>query len=211
MKPNRLLFYILNLSTSKRKTQSPTTRRAPAQVQTANTIHASPQAATAAPAPAPGVVGVRGTQPAGPSKEVEYVREADDAGQPPAGILPGHRGGRHGAGGRDGRVRGAMRVGAGAGHCVGCDGGRRGDGYGGRRTVGRVDDPHAVGARGDEFGHRVRERRRLRDVEDGDRVLTVVHAAFRQDHGDEVDARRAEQWERGGLREKLKGLWSVCA
>lgn len=40
-------------------------------------------------------------------------------------------------------------------------------------------------------------------VEDRDRVSAVVHAAFGEDDGDEVDAGRAEEWEGGGLRKEL--------
>ena len=40
----------------------------------------------------------------------------------------------------------------------------------------------------DKFGYCVSKRRVWAYVEDGERVLTIVHAAGGKDHGDEVDA-----------------------
>lgn len=41
------------------------------------------------------------------------------------------------------------------------------------------------------------------DVENWKRVFAVVHAAFGEDDRNEVDAGGSEEWERGGLGEKL--------
>ena len=53
---------------------------------------------------------------------------------------------------------------------------------------GGVDDPHAVGAGGAEFGDGVGEGAEEGDVEDGVGVLAVRYAAFGEDDADEVDA-----------------------
>lgn len=62
--------------------------------------------------------------------------------------------------------------------------GRRGRGLG---------DPHAVGAGGDEFGDGVGEGAVGGDVEDRVGVFAVLHAAFGEDDGDEVDAGGGEE------------------
>ena len=63
--------------------------------------------------------------------------------------------------------------------------GARGDAGGGR---GRVDDPESVGASGAELRDSVRQGAEGRDMEDGIGVFAVLHAAFGEDDGDEVDA-----------------------
>lgn len=42
------------------------------------------------------------------------------------------------------------------------------------------------------------------DVKDGEGVLAVVHAALREDDGDEVDAGGAEEGKGGGFCEELR-------
>lgn len=66
-----------------------------------------------------------------------------------------------------------------------------------------VDNPHAMGASGDEFGDSVSEGRLGSDVEDGIRILAVVHATLRENDGDEVDARRVEQRQGGCVGQQL--------
>nr|POE93285.1 hypothetical protein CFP56_19297 [Quercus suber] len=138
-------------------------------------------AGAAAPAPAPHLLGIPGRQAADAGQEVEHVRQADDAREP-----TGHAGPRQLRGAdADARVCARVRraqgglVADGAVAGVRLGGGRRGEGRhrvaavdaGARgHAAGRgggVDDPHAVGAGGAEFGDGVREGAEGGDVEDG--------------------------------------------
>lgn len=74
----------------------------------------------------------------------------------------------------------------------GCESGGGRAGGGGR---GLVDDPHAMGAGGDELCDGVGERAEGVDVEDGIGIGTIVDAALGKDDGDEVDAGGAEKRE----------------
>lgn len=58
-----------------------------------------------------------------------------------------------------------------------------------------LGNPHTVGLGGDEFGDSVSEGRERSDVEDGEGVLSFIHASGGQDDGDEVDTGVSEERE----------------
>lgn len=60
-----------------------------------------------------------------------------------------------------------------------------------------------VGFGRDEFGDRVRKSRERTDVEDGERVFSVIHATHREDDGDEMEAGVFKQRRGTGFGEVL--------
>ena len=73
----------------------------------------------------------------------------------------------------------------------------------GRRWRVRVGDPHAMGASCYELRYCVRKCAVRGDVEDGEGVFAVLHAAFVKDDGYEVDAAGVEEGEGGRFGEEL--------
>jgi len=71
----------------------------------------------------------------------------------------------------------------------------------GRRV--RVGDPHAMGASCYELRYCVRKCAVRGDVEDGEGVFAVLHAALVEDDGYEVDAAGVEEGEGGRFGEEL--------
>lgn len=59
-----------------------------------------------------------------------------------------------------------------------------------------------MGMSSHELGHSMSECRIWVDVEYGVRVFAIIHTSFREDHGNEVDARGLEKRESSGFCEE---------